>query len=183
MRFLVPGSFRTYSSRNVTCGFALPSLSAGTLSASVHALSRSRQFPHVQFPQCYMRFRSSFSFRRYYSRSGTCDLALPSLSAGTVPAMLHAVSLSLLFPQVLFPQRYMRSRSPCIFRMYIFHRYTCAFSLAPFSAHTTPAAIHMISPSLPAIHFKYLSTITSIFLMFNGLVLVSMLYSKLSPYQ
>ena len=118
MRFLVPGSFRMYSSRNVTCSFALPSLSARTVSAVIHALSRSRQFPHVQFPQCYMRFHSSFSFRRYTLCICTCGFALPSLSAGIIPAAVHAISLSLHFPHVHFPPLYMRFLPRPFFRTY-----------------------------------------------------------------
>ena len=130
MRFPAPGSFRTYSSRNVTCSFALPSLSAGTLSASVHALSRSRQFPHVQFPH-----------------NVTCGFTLPSLSAGTVPAVIHALSRSRQFPHVQFPQCYMRFRSSFSFRRYYSRSGTCDLALPSLSAGTFSTAIHALSPS------------------------------------
>ena len=74
----------------------------------VQAVLRSPPFPQVQFPLEYMRFRAHLLSRRYSFYEDTCDFTLIPFYARTIPAGVHAVLHSPLFPQVQFPQEYMR---------------------------------------------------------------------------
>ena len=164
MRILPHPLSNRYSSRSLTCVFTDIPFYERTFTTEVHAFSPSPHFPHVQLLQQYMRFLLLRIFRTYHYRNSTCDSFFSVFSARTVTAALHAISQTSPFTHVHLPQRYMLFLRLRIFRTYSYRNGTYAFALT-------------------SNHFKYFLTIASIFLMFNGRVLVSMLYSRLSPYQ
>ena len=65
MRFRACHNFCTYNFHGLACGFGLASLSAHTIPAGVHALSRLSCLSHVLFLSGYMRFRAYPIFRTY----------------------------------------------------------------------------------------------------------------------
>ena len=75
--------FRRYYLRLCTCGFRFVTLSARTISASVHAVSGLSRFPQVQFPLAYMRLPACHVFRTYYLRRDTCDFRFVTIFART----------------------------------------------------------------------------------------------------
>ena len=115
----------------------------------VHASLHSPPFPQVRFPWMYMQILPHLLFRRYGSHGCTCEFALTSFSAGTVPTGVHANSPSPPFPQVRFPWMYMRVCTHLLFRRYGSHGCTCEFSLTSFFAGTVPTGVHANSPSPP----------------------------------
>ena len=65
MRFSACLNFRTHYFCRGTCGFRLVTLSARTISAGRHALSRLSCFSHVLFLSGYMHFSARHVFRTY----------------------------------------------------------------------------------------------------------------------
>ena len=145
MHFSACHTFRMYYFCRSTCDFRLVTLSARTISAGRHALSRLSQFLHVQFPRACMRFRACLTFRTYNSHGLACAFALIPFSARTSHAGVHAISGLSRFPHVLFLPRYMRFLAYLIFRTYHFCQGTCGFQLATISACTILTGLHAVS--------------------------------------
>ena len=136
MRFSACLNFRMYYFCPGTCAFRLVTISAHTIPAGVHALSRLSCLSHVLFLSGYMRFRAYHAFRMYYFCRGTCTFRLVTFSAHTSHAGVHALFGLSQFPHVLFLPVYMRFSTCHNFRMYNSHRLACGFSLVTFFAHT-----------------------------------------------
>ena len=65
MRFSTCHDFRTHYFCRGTCGFRIVTISARTISAGRHALSRLSCFSHVLFLSGYMHFSARHVFRTY----------------------------------------------------------------------------------------------------------------------
>ena len=139
--------FRRYDFHGCTCKFSLTSFFAGTVPMDVHASLHSPLFPQVRFPRVYMQILPHPLFRRYGSHGCTCEFALTSFFAGTVPMGVRANSPSPPFSQVRFPRVYMRILPHLLFRRYGFHGCTCKFSFTSFFAGTVPTGVRANSPS------------------------------------
>ena len=108
MRFSACHVFRMYYFCRSTCTFRLVTISARTISAGRHAVSRLSHFPHVLVAPAYMRFSACHNFCMYHFCRRTCDFRLATISAGRISAGVHAVSRLSHFPHVLFLPGYMR---------------------------------------------------------------------------
>ena len=108
MRFPPFASFRRCIRSGCTCGFRISSLSARTLVQIVHAVSALRLFPQVYSLGLYVRFPHLLAFRTHSCPDCTCGFRPSPLSAGTLVQIVHAVSASPRFPQVLLSKLYLR---------------------------------------------------------------------------
>ena len=121
----------------------------------VQAVLRSPPFPQVQFPREYMRFRAHLLSRRYSFYEDTCDFTLIPFYARTIPAGVHAVLHSPLFPQVQFPRMYMRIHTFFLFRRYSFLGSTCGFALTSFPTGTVSTNVYAFLHSSPFTHVQF----------------------------
>ena len=128
--------FRRYESACLTCAFPPSSISAGTNSLAVHALSCHPSFPQVRIHSPYMHFHAILRFRRYESPRLTCVFPPFLISAGTNPPALHALSCHPSFPQVRIHLPYMRFHVILRFRRYNSSCLTCVFPPFLISAGT-----------------------------------------------
>ena len=108
MHFSACHDFRTYNSHGLACGFWLVTLSAHTIPAGVHALSRLSCLSHVLFLSGYMRFSACHNFCTYNSHGLACGFQLVTFSARTISAGVHALSRLSCLSHVLFLPVYMR---------------------------------------------------------------------------
>lgn len=118
---------RRYTCTIHTCGFPLPSISAGTLARFVPTVSRFPHLPHVHLTDSYLRFLASLIFRRYAYTIRTCHFSLPSSSTGTSRPIIPAISRFPHFPQVHPPSHTCAFPLSLIFRRYKPPSHTCPF--------------------------------------------------------
>ena len=173
-------TFRTYSCPDCTCGFRPSPLSAGVFARVVPAVSALRLFPQVYSLGLYLRFPHLLAFRRYARPGCTCAFRISSLSARTLVQIVHAVSASPRFPQVLLPGLYLRFLHLLAFRTHSCPDCTCGFRISSLSAGTLARVVPAFSASphfpqvlLPGLYLRFplFATLTLTFYSVPGIPL------------